>query len=132
MGDVGDLGRSGLVSFLLFARSLVVEASDARSSSRRSRGDFGGEDSSPARGKRGERGEFECCEPLVVLRAGGDIGLCGLLCARRTAVEAATSLACKGLGVGLRCVNRPSAGRENGRVMVRGGTKSREIALPAL
>ena len=114
MGDIGDVGRRDLVSFLVFARSLAVEASDASSSSKRSRGDFGGEDSSPARWKRGERGEFECCEPLAVLGAGGDIGLWGLFCVRRSAVDEATSLACKGLGVGFRCVNRPSAGREKG------------------
>ena len=114
MGDIGEVGRRGPASFLVFARSLVVEASDASSSSKRSRGDFGGEDSSPARWKRGDRGEFECCEPLAVLGAGGDIGLWGLFCARGSAIEEAISLACKGLGVGLRWVNRPSAGRENG------------------
>ena len=132
MGDLGDVGRRGLVSFRVFAKSLVVEASaDASSSSKRSRGDFGGEDSSPARWKRGDRGELECCEALPALGAGGDIGLWGLFCVRRSAVEEATSLACKGLGVGLRCVNRPSAGRVNGRG-VRGGMKSRKMALPAL
>lgn len=131
MGDMGEVGGKLLVSFLIFARSFVVEASEASSSSRRSRGDFGGEDSSPARLKRGEPGEFECCEPLAVLSDGGDIGLLGLFCVRSSVFGVATSLACNGLGVGLRCVKRPSAGRENCGV-ARGGKGSREAALPAL
>lgn len=45
---MGEVGGRLLGSFPVFARSFVVEASEASSSSRRSRGDFGGEDSSPA------------------------------------------------------------------------------------
>lgn len=108
---MGEVGRLAFGPFLGIVKSLVVEASDASNSSRRSRGDLGGEDSSPARTKRGERGEFDCCEPLAVLSECGDIGLLGLFWFRISAVGAATSLACSGLGVGLRCVNRPSAGR---------------------
>ena len=103
-----------------FTISLVVEASDASSSSRRSRGDLGG-DSSPARLKRGERGDLDCCDPLAVLSTGEDIELLGLRWVPESVFGATTSLACKGLGVGLRCVKRPSAGRENCGGLNRGG-----------
>ena len=63
-------------SRLRFAKSLVVDASDASSSSKRSRGDFGGAES-PATLKRGDNGEPEGFESLAALRIGGETGLLG-------------------------------------------------------
>ena len=54
--------------------SLVAEASEASSSSNRSRGDLGGEGSAE-RLRYGDRGEREYCELLAVLNVVGDLGL---------------------------------------------------------